>query len=118
MLGNRSDPSQQAFAGLLRGLFHWKLDTSDGRHSRLEDIEAFAESEFAAIAESPSGPALLAAGVSENFPDLRCLPGGPGSCGPLPSRHRRPSPSRASGLAEEVAADAFNAVKKSDYMAF
>ena len=31
MLGHRSDPSQQAFADLLSGLFHWKLDTTEGR---------------------------------------------------------------------------------------
>ena len=31
MLGDCCDPSQQAFANLLRGLFHWKLDTTEGR---------------------------------------------------------------------------------------
>jgi hypothetical protein len=36
MLGKRTDPSQQAFADLLRGLFHWKLDTSDNRAYSLD----------------------------------------------------------------------------------
>ena len=42
--------------------------------------------------------------------DFRCLPGGPGGCDPLPfeSRHRRVGADpRASGYAEEVAADMF-----------
>jgi hypothetical protein len=98
MLGKRTDPSQQAFADLLRGLFHWKLDTSDNRaysldpkdyprlplfslhkeqtcylnqvfwlvyddytswrslsfyhRPKVEDIEAHAESKFAAIPEA------------------------------------------------------------------
>ena len=38
MLGDRSDPSQQVFADLLGGLFHWKLDTTEGRaYSLLPD---------------------------------------------------------------------------------
>ena len=110
MLGDRHDPSQQAFSDLLSFLFHWKLDTTEGRayslrpedyprlplyakhpiqacylnevfwlvydnlsgastawwslsfyqRSRVEDIEALAESEFPEIAASPSGNALPA----------------------------------------------------------
>ena len=162
MLGKRSDPSQQAFANLLRGLFHWKLDTTDKRayslnpadyprlplfafnkdqacylnqvfwlvyedatswrslssmhRSRVEDIEALAESEFDAIAESPSGAALPACPkISKTF--VAYLEG----LVVVPPYNRGTADPRASGFAEEVAADAFdklNAVKKSDYMAF
>jgi hypothetical protein len=31
IVGNRIEPGQEAFANLLLGLFHWKLDTTDTR---------------------------------------------------------------------------------------
>jgi hypothetical protein len=162
MLGNRSDPSQQAFADLLRGLFHWKLDTTEKRAYSLDpadypglplfalnkdqacylnqvfwlvyddstswrslssfrrstagDVETLAESEFAEIAESSSGPALPACPkISKTFVAyLEALVA-------VAPYHRGTADPRAIGYAEDVAADAFdklNAVKKSDYMAF
>ena len=163
MLGRRTDPSQQAFADLLRGLFHWKLDTSDKRaysldpkdyprlplfawnkdqscylnqvfwlvyndattswrslaylqRSRVEDIEALAESEYDAIPESASGVAQLSCPkISKTFvADLEGLV-------VVAPYHRGTADPRASGYAEEVALEAFaklNAVLKKDFMPY
>ena len=162
MLGKRTDPSQQAFADLLRGLFHWKLDTSDKRaysldpkdyptlplfawnkdqscylnqvfwlvyddasswrslsslqRSRVEDIEALAEEEYAEIPESASGAKQPSCPkISKTF--VAYLAG----LVVVAPYHRGTADLRASGYAEEVAVDAFgklNAVSKKDFMPY
>jgi len=160
MLGKRTDPSQQAFADLLRGLFHWKLDTSDNRaysldpkdyprlplfslhkeqtcylnqvfwlvyndattswrslsflhRSRVEDIEALADAEYDAIPESASGDAQPSCPkISKTF--VAYLEG----LVVVAPYHRGTADPRASGYAEEVAADAFeklDAIKRAPF---
>ncbi len=87
----------QVFWRVYKNASTWQSLASFYRSSKLEDIEALAESEFAAIAVSPSREALPPPSEnfqelhSENFQVLCCLLGGPGGCVPLLLQHRRPS---------------------------
>jgi hypothetical protein len=39
MVGDSRDPAQKAFADLLRGLFHWELDSADKRAYSLDPAD-------------------------------------------------------------------------------
>jgi hypothetical protein len=84
----------------------------------VEDIEALAESEFAAI---PKASLQAWPKNSEPFDSYGILPGGPSGCVPVPGDRRGTADPRAAGFAKEIAAASFEKLKtfkNSEHMAY